>query len=527
MDPELVAWMTPQERELLRRIGDDGKPWHPLPGKPQEEAYRSPADIVGYGGAAGGGKTALACGLALCEHQKVGIFRDTGTELTAIIDYIGEVLGSRDGFNGAERIWRTKRHDGKVVQIEFGSFPNPGDETKYQGRPHDLLVFDEAANMRESQVRFLMGWLRSTDPGQRKRVLLTFNPPTSAEGRWVVEFFGPWLDDKHPNPAKPGELRWFATIDGKDREVDGPRPFVLVENEPVYEFDAKTVAAADVIQPMSRTFIPSRVEDNPFLAGTGYMRMLQALPEPLRSQMLRGDFRAGMEDDPYQVIPTAWVEAAMARWKPQDAHPTPMDSVGVDVAMGGRDETVIMCRHGNWYAEPIAYPGRECVSGSQVAGLIIAATRDAAPIHLDVFGVGAQPYGHLERMGVQVLGVVFGDPAPGPDLTGLLKFFNLRSYLWWMAREALDPVRRTGIALPPNRKLLADLCAPKWEPRGRTVFVESREDIVKRIGRSPDYATAFILAMMDTPKTSQLRDLAGGKLDETPDYNPFSGVSWR
>jgi hypothetical protein len=42
---------------------------------------------------------------------------------------------------------------------------------------------------------------------------------------------------------------------------------------------------------------------------------LQSLPEPLRSQMLYGDFRAGVQDDPWQVVPTAWVEAAMARWK--------------------------------------------------------------------------------------------------------------------------------------------------------------------------------------------------------------------
>jgi hypothetical protein len=34
---------------------------------------------------------------------------------------------------------------------------------------------------------------------------------------------------------------------------------------------------------MSRTFIPSRVTDNPFLANTGYIAMLQGLPEPLRS----------------------------------------------------------------------------------------------------------------------------------------------------------------------------------------------------------------------------------------------------
>ena len=98
---------------------------------------------------------------------------------------------------------------------------------------------------------------------------------------------------------------------------------------------------------------------------------LNALPEPLRSQMLNGDFAAGMEDSPWQVIPTGWVDAAMARWKPRDAKGE-MSCVGVDVARGGRDETVIARRHGNWYDEPLGYPGAQTPDGPAVAGLVRA-----------------------------------------------------------------------------------------------------------------------------------------------------------
>ena len=38
--------------------------------------------------------------------------------------------------------------------------------------------------------------------------------------------------------------------------------------------------------------------------------------------------------------------------------------------------------------------------------------------------------------------------------------------------------------------------------RGDKLFVESREDIIKRIGRSLDYASAVILAMLDTPRSA-------------------------
>jgi len=480
---ELLPYLTPDERaEVDRILLSDTTVWRALPG-PQSLAYYSDADIIGYGGAAGGGKTDLACGKTLTQHQKILILRREATQLTGIIDRFTELIGSRDGYNGAERIWRLPGR-----QIEFGSTPSLDDWNKYQGRPHDLLVFDEAANFLEAQVRALLGWLRSVDPKQKCQALLTFNPPTTAEGRWIIEFFAPWLDPKHPNPAQPGELRYFAMIDGKEIERSDGTPF----NH-----------GSDTIKPMSRTFIPSRISDNPHLLNTGYMSTLQALPEPLRSQMLYGDFQAGMKDDPWQVIPTAWVEAAQARWKRPDKLST-MDSLGVDVARGGDDQTIIARRHSMWFDEPLAYPGKQTPDGPTVAGLTIGAMRDGAPIHIDIIGVGASPYDFLNNANQQVIGVNVSEKALTTDKSGRLRFFNQRSELWWKMREALDPANNTGICLPPSKQLLADLCAPKWELSGATIQVESRDGIIKRIGRSPDYGSAYILALIDTPKRAQI-----------------------
>lgn len=470
-----------EEAELLSLLEEEARLdalWKPLPG-PQTLALESEAQILGYGGAAGGGKTDLACGKALRRHKNIMILRREATQLTAVIERLTTLLGHREGYNGQAKLWRLPDR-----QIEFGSVPHVGDERKYQGRPHDLLVFDEAANFLEHQVRFLLGWLRTTDPNQRCQALLTFNPPTSAEGQWVIPFFAPWLDKNHPNPAAPGELRWFATIEGKDIEVGSGEPFRHGD---------------ETVKPMSRTFIPSRVTDNPYLMGTGYMATLQGLPEPLRSQMLNGDFHAGLEDDPFQVIPSKWVEAAMARWS-RPAKLPPMDSLGVDVARGGRDNSVIARRHGMWFDEPLAYPGKETPDGPSTAGLVIAAARDKAPIHIDVIGVGSAPYDFLKEARQHVLGINVGEAANDTDLSGLLQFFNLRSQLWWKMREALDPARNTGIVLPNDSRLKADLCAPKWWLQGAKVRVESRDDIIGRIGRSPDFASAYILALIETAK---------------------------
>lgn len=453
--------------------------WYPLPG-PQTLAYESTADVIGYGGAAGGGKTELAIGKTLTQHHKALIVRREATQLVGIIDRFRELLGGTDGYNGAERIWRLPG-----LQIEFGSTPNAGDEAKYQGRPHDLIVFDEAANFLESQVRFLMGWLRSTDPDQRCQALLCFNPPTTVEGRWVVPFFGPWIDPQHPNPAKPGELRWFAMVEGREIEVADGEPF---QHE------------GELILPQSRTFIAARLKDNPHLSNTGYMAQLQALPEPLRSQMLHGDFTAGVQDDPQQVIPTAWIDAAMERWRPR-VHKGPMHSMGVDVARGGKDSTLIARRHeGMWFDVPLVYPGASTPDGPVVAGLVIAARRDSSPIHIDVIGVGSSPYDFLRStVHSAVVGVNVSEAATTTDQSGRLRFKNQRSELLWRMREALDPANDTGIALPPDKRLRADLAAFTWELQGEVIFVHSRDQIVKRIGRSPDWASAYVLALVNTP----------------------------
>ena len=85
-------------------------------------------------------------------------------------------------------------------------------------------------------------------PEPCSRVLVTSNPPTTADGLWVVKYWAPWLDRNHPNPAKPGELRWFTTINGEDQEVDGPGPHIM-DGEQIYA--------------RSRTFIRATLSDNP------------------------------------------------------------------------------------------------------------------------------------------------------------------------------------------------------------------------------------------------------------------------
>jgi hypothetical protein len=119
-------------------------------------------------------------------------------------------------------------------------------------------------------------------------------------------------------PARRAALV-HAGSDGEDIEVDGRGPH-LVHGESVVA--------------RSRTYIAARLTDNPDLARTGYAAVLAGLPQELRRAYRDGDFSAALRDDEWQVIPTAWIEAAQARWTPTPPRQS-MTAIGVDVAQGG------------------------------------------------------------------------------------------------------------------------------------------------------------------------------------------------
>lgn len=471
---ELLPYLTEAERAELDSLltRREAPIWEPVPG-PQTEGLKSQADILFYGGAAGSMKTDLLLGAALTAHSRSIIFRRSFKEMLYILERLRVIIGDQRLYSGRDEAWRLP--DGR--QIELGGCYGPGDEQKYKGRPHDLKAFDEICDFSEYQFRFLNAWKRTTDPQQRCRTICAGNPPTNVDGQWVITYFRPWLDRQHPNPAAPGELRWFAMIGGEEVEVGGP--------------DAIS-HAGELIYPESRTFIPGRVDDNPYYATTGYKRTLQQLPEPLRSALLHGNFHAAQEDDAQQIVPTAWVEAAQARWG-ADGRVGAMTALGVDVARGGGSRTVLSPRYGTWFAEQQVSNLRD---GPQVAAAVMTAVDGPdTPVQIDVIGVGTSPLDHLRPIHQVVIGLNGGEASSARDRSGRLGFVNKRAEWWWRMREALEPELGDGLALPPDRMLLADLVSARWRLTPRGIQVEAKEDIVKRLRRSPDRGDAAVYAL--------------------------------
>lgn len=201
------------------------------------------------------------------------------------------------------------------------------------------------------------------------------------------------------------------------------------------------------------------------------------------------------------LIPLALVEAANERWYERNGKGEGQRSFGVDVARFGDDSTTIARRVGT-VLEQLDYLAQ--LDTMETTGEVImrvGASNTETPILVDVIGVGAGVVDRLRELGYAVTGVNVSEAArdafnvPFTDPSGELTFINLRSYLWWMLRELLDPDNPDAIALPPDDRLTGDLTAPKWKPtsNGR-IQVESKDDIRKRIGRSTDAADAVALA---------------------------------
>lgn len=502
-----VTAMTPEQRkkhEADVMAVTAGMKFIPSPG-PQTDAYFSKADILLYGGEAGGGKSALAIGLALTQHKRSLIMRRQYTDLSGLTEEAIRLNGTRNGFNGS--IPPTLRSGERL--IEFGAAQHAGDEQAWMGRPHDLIAIDEAWQMLESQIRFLMGWLRSTDEHQRCRVILATNPPLSAEGEWIVPMFAPWLDPGHHNPAKQGELRWYVTDEeGKDVEVEGAGGWVFKLGEKVWRaatseemMRQKRGEQLGVIMSMSRTFIRSSVRDNPFLARTDYAARLDSLRPELRASLRDGNFMAARKDDARQVIPSAWIRAAQARWTPNRPQGIPMCAMGVDCSGGGKDPNVIAPRFDGWYDRLIVIPGAETPNGDGLSGHVLKARTDNAKIKIDMGGgYGNLCFSELRRNDIPVEPHKGAEGSNARTRDGVYGFVNKRSESIWRFAEALDPNQPGGsiIALPPDPILVADLSAPRYDVinyKGKScVKVETKEEVKERLGRSPDRGDAVQMA---------------------------------
>ena len=496
----LLEAMPPKQLEEAKKLAFEGTAhmrWVPNLG-PQSNAYNCDAYEVLYGGQAGGGKTDLLIGRAIQRHQRSLILRRLNSEVQYLIDRAEEIIGTHDGFDGKHSRWYLP--DNRL--IIFGGCQYSGDERKFKGEPKDFIGIDEASEFPESVVDFVKQWIRTTDPHQKTQLLLSTNPPDKAEGEWLINWFGPWVDPDHElYPTPDGKLLYFER---RTNPSTGQAEFHWSE-EP-FEI---TLHNGKKQRALSRTFIRSTLEDNPDLDATDYAARLAQAPEEMRARYERGEFVSEPVDGEFQVIRTAHVLLAQERWRKLDRErpgPPPgvaMTCAGVDIAVS-LDRSVMSPRYGEWFAPQIVVPGKKTAEGRDAALWMLENLKDQAQINIDLGGgYGSSAFEFIKNNDYcPILGIVSGEGAMGKSVCGKFRFRNKRAEMYWRLREALDPMSGFSLSLPPDPELRAELCAVHFTIKGNAmstsgavITLEEKSEVKKNLsGRSPDKADALVLA---------------------------------
>ena len=258
---------------------------------PQTEFLRTSADICIYGGAAGGGKTV---GLILEPLRHAGrvanftavFFRRTTPQITNPGGLWDESRNFYPWLGGTAHLgareWRWPR-GGKIkfAHLQF-------DSTVYdwQGAQITLICFDELTHFTAHQFFYMVSRNRSTC-GVRPYIRATCNPDAES---WVADFLAWWIN---PNTGLPileraGVVRYYIRV--SEKIVWADRPEDLVQHLPRPE---DLPAGVEPPRPISVTFIPARVFDNPALLQVNpeYLGWLLSLPTLERERLLGGNWK--------------------------------------------------------------------------------------------------------------------------------------------------------------------------------------------------------------------------------------------
>jgi predicted phage terminase large subunit-like protein len=256
---------------------------------PQEEFLSTPADIAIYGGQAGGGKTFALLVEPLRHIQTVPnfgavTFRRTSPQITregglwdeSVKLYLGQGAIPRAGYHD----WAFPPFGNKVT---FSAMEHESDRYDWDGSQIPLIGFDQLEHFTEKQFFYMLSRNRSTC-GVRPYVRATANPNPDS---WLKTFILWWLDPagEYPDEKKASKIRYFIRVGEDIHWADSAATLV---NDWAEYFGG----ASSVPEPLSVTFIPASLDDNPTLVekDPGYMNRLNALPRVERERLKKGNW---------------------------------------------------------------------------------------------------------------------------------------------------------------------------------------------------------------------------------------------
>lgn len=298
----------------------------PQPG-PQTAFMCSPADIVIFGGAAGGGKS-YALLMEGLRHKDIAgfsgvVFRKNYTQITASGGLWDAASKLYSQVQGAKPKKTPKLHwlfTPSNARMHFAHLEREEDLMSWQGTEICYLAFDELTHFSRHQFLYMLSRNRSTC-GIRPYVRATCNPDSDS---WVAEFISWWInqDTGYPIYERSGVIRYMCVVN--DTIYWGSNPHELAQEYGVNVEECKSV-----------TFIASKLTDNKVLMAKdpSYMANLKALAEIDKERLLYGNWKirpaAGMYFKTEQftfvdVVPKNIVTYARS-WDLAATEPTPLN----------------------------------------------------------------------------------------------------------------------------------------------------------------------------------------------------------
>ena len=228
----------------------------------------------------------------------------------------------------------------------------------------------------------------------------------------------------------------------------------------------------------------------------------------------------------HQVIPLSWVEKAIERWRVKidnlkngelSQSLGPITAAGLDVSDGGADRTILVARKNNFVMTPFDITQEDAHATMAVLGEVKnILSGSGAVLIADSIGCGSGLVSKAMEDKMDIVPFNAASRTERTDATGLQKYLNCRAAAWMGFSELLNPESGQDICLPPDDDLIAELTEPKWQSTsGGQIKIEDKEEIRKRLGRSPDKADALIMSfwVLDSMKANSsgtVNSMAGG-----------------
>ena len=240
--------------------------------------------------------------------------------------------------------------------------------------------------------------------------------------------------------------------------------------------------------PGNYKFVRSLVGDNIFREKGSIEKLMQITDNATKQRLLFGNW--DYEDDPHQTIRYEWIKRAEDRI----ASIPGKKVLGVDIARYGDDKSTLAKMEGNALNGLSSYDGKDVFEMSDIIEDEIKSGRyDADHVGIDAVGIGAGVVDNLKHRDFSVVEIISGARADERLANTEYEFYNLRSQMWWMARE--DLMNDNLVININDDELAEDLTAPYYEiVNDKTIKIESKKETKSRIGRSPDKGDSFVYA---------------------------------